>query len=174
MKLFDWYLEFQENIKELIMDSLGIRDNTKYGVEHMRIRSKVEAIKKRFFKSELKKLVKKHGKVMVIFSDSDGHRKRLIKEDGSCTVSYKGDGYRRWSGFGLSCFMSYTEDEYRHNYDYWDDYRHERVLAKKGKKKTLNNTIDALVSHDKGENVHPVEIRYGRTFKKVLFVIENY
>lgn len=133
---------------------------------------RVSAIKKRNFKSYITKLIKRHGKVLVIFSEHDGHRRRLIEKDGSCKVAYKTDGHKRWSGYGESCFMSYTQDQ--RSYDYYDDWDYRggySYTSKRGKKKTLRNTLNALVEHDEDDGILALEIHYGKGFKKKTFVL---
>jgi hypothetical protein len=128
---------------------------------------KVEAIRARSFKSEVIKLTKKYGKVVIMFNDGNGHRRRLLEKNGTCTVSYKNSGYRRWSKYDTCCFMSYTED----SYDYYSPWgENNRRVSKKGKKKNLKNTVDALIKHDEGE-ILPTIIYYGKTLKKKLVIL---
>jgi hypothetical protein len=125
----------------------------------------VEAIRASKFKSEVTKLTKKYGKVVIMFNDGNGHRRRLLEEDGTCTVSYKTGGHRRWSRYDTCCFMSYTESR-----DSYDDSFWGRITRKKGKKKTLKNTVEALMKHDNGE-ILPTIIYYGKTLKKKLVIL---
>jgi hypothetical protein len=127
----------------------------------------VEAIRANKFKNEVTKLTKKYGKVVIVFNDGNGHRRRLLKDDGTCTVSYKSSGYRRWSKYDTCCFMSYTDDSYDYHYPWGEN---NRKVSKKGKKKTLKNTIDALVKHDDGE-ILPTIIYYGKTLKKKIVIL---
>lgn len=131
---------------------------------------KVQAIARRSFKAELKKLIKKYEKVTVIFSDCDsGYRKRLIESDGSCFVSYRGNGYRKWSRYQQSCFMDYAEDII-----YKRDRNGNLTSRDFVFKPNLNATIKAMIEHD-DENYYdkivPLEIRYGVGFKKKLYII---
>ena len=137
------------------------------------IRKKVEAIKVRYFKSQLKKIVKRHKKALVIFKDCDGDlRKRLITDNGSCTVSYKGSAYRKWSGFTESCFMEYKDDEYDYRWDSRnEDYNR---IIRKANIKNLANTLNALVAHDYDNDVYPLEIRYGKGLKKTVIIQGEY
>jgi hypothetical protein len=129
---------------------------------------KVDAIAQASFRAELRKLVKKHNKVVVIFKDYDsGLRKRLITSEGSCVVSYKGQGYRKWTRYQKSCFMDYANQTER-KYDGWGNIS--RILNRKAKA-TLNKTIREMLEHDDQDDISPLEIRYGRGFKKKLYIV---
>jgi hypothetical protein len=130
---------------------------------------KVDAIEPSSFKTELRKLVKKHDKVVVIFRDYDaGFRKRLISSDGSCVVSYKGQGYRKWTRYQKSCFMDYAHQTER-KYDRWGNIS---IILNRKAKATLNKTIREMLEHDDGDDISPLEIRYGRGFKKKLYIVD--
>ena len=142
------------------------------------MRIKVEAIKQRYFKSEIKKLAEKYGKIAIIFNGDGSFRKRIILKDGHCTVSYNRGRGHRWSHYDTSCFFDdYQQDRYEYQgsgYGPHGRYREGvRVLKEKGKKVTLKNTIDAMIKHDKDNDVYPVEILYGRKLQKKLLVINN-
>lgn len=135
-------------------------------------KKKVEAIGQKSFKSQVINLVKKHKKVEVIFAGDGDLRKRLIKEDGTCDVAYRYFGRHRWSRYDESCFMSYINNQTSGGYNDWrtDRWIPERV-TKKGKKKTLKNTVEALIKHDKSNEIVPLEIRYGKGMKKKLYIL---
>lgn len=143
-----------------------------------RIRIKVEAIRPRNFKSEIKKLAEKYGKVAIIFSGDDSFRKRLILKDGHCTVAYNRGRGHRWSRYDTSCFFDdYQEDQYSGG-GYYDYGRGRfvdspRVITKKGKKVTFKNTIDAMMKHDKDCGIIPVQILYGKKLQRKLLVLND-
>jgi hypothetical protein len=142
------------------------------------MRVKVEAIRPRNFKSEIKKLAKKYGKVAIIFGGGDSFRKRIIEKDGKCTVAYNYGRGHRWSRFETSCFFDdYQEDQYEWTgggYDRHGNFREgTRRLKKKGKKVTLNNTIAALIKHDKDCDLMPLQILYGRKLQRKLLVLSD-
>lgn len=135
---------------------------------------KVSAIKSKSFKSQLKKIIEKHGEAVVFFTHYDGLRKRVIAKNGDCKVCYKGTEYKKWSRLEESCFMSYIRDQQTPDYDHgWGWSNRYRTKTIKGKKKTLTNTIKALVKHDKDERVLALQIQYGKGIKRETLIVVN-
>lgn len=133
---------------------------------------KVSAIRRHNLKSQLKKLIKRHGSVVLFSTDGDNsYRKRHIDKDGLATVSYKSRGYRRWSKYSECCFMSYTENQSSWDYDRWDNYSSRTI---RGKKQTIDRTIDALIEHDNDNDISFLEIKYGKGLKRSLLVLGKY
>ena len=51
-------------------------------------------------------LVEEHGEVVVFYADKwDRERKRKIRRNGDCFVSYLAMGYGAWTKFAMSCFL---------------------------------------------------------------------
>lgn len=119
---------------------------------------KIEVIFMKTFKRDLEKIVKEHGEAVIVFKDDSGLRRRKIKDNGNCFVSYKGTHYNKWSRFCESCFMDYCSSYY-HNYH-----------NKRFKKKSPKNTIEAMVLHD-DVDIEPLEITFGKGNKKKSIVV---
>jgi hypothetical protein len=132
---------------------------------------KVRAIKgTKAFKAALKQLVTKHGKVQIIFAEgysAESLRRRIIMKDGSCIVSYKGRGYKKWSRYDDSCFM-----DYYHSDNSWEVTGSK--VKRMGKKKTLLNTIEAMCEHDKFDGLHALQISYGPKFRQKIAVLKEF
>jgi hypothetical protein len=119
-------------------------------------KKKVTKLSKKQFRSLLLKLIKKHGKVKLLFQErnlglynsmSDAFRKRIIYDDGYCVVAYRSNGYPHFSNFTESCFMPV-------------DYK-TRDYPPIG----LEETIDEMLEHDKGY-IKPIQIQYGKWYRR--------
>ena len=68
---------------------------------------------------KIREMIEEHGKIRVIFAnvycsegpagkvytvDDNNLRRRILKRDGTSIVAYKGASYKKWSGYGRSCF----------------------------------------------------------------------
>lgn len=71
-------------------------------------------------------MVRHHGEVIVYFRDKyDLQRRRKIRINGDCFVSYLALGSGDWTNFAMSCFLMESD-----------------------KRKSLTNTINLLKRHD--------------------------
>ena len=79
-------------------------------------------------------MTRHHGEVVVIFKDDLEYlRRRIVRKDGSCYVSYFSVSEERWTKYGASCFIC--------------DVRN----------KSLKQTIKLMSTHDRGM-LMPVEL----------------
>ena len=141
----------------------------KTSIKRPRLVKKIEAVALKSFDKVVKRLVKRYGKVQVVFAERGYERnlrRRVIDKNGICTVSYKGNGYRKWSGFQKSCFF----EDYTNPYEYSWDHGH-RDLKKV--KPTLNKTIKAMLEHDEDDGIVPTVIKYGKGLKKEIVVYDD-
>ena len=110
----------------------------------------------------IKKLIEQHGKVRIVFAraqwdyenekfifdDADcgfDLRRRIITKDGSCKVAYKSPSYKKFSGYGTSCFVSGLD------------------------LKDFKNTLLLMRQHD-GIWIKPIEVHYGWFFRKKVIL----
>ncbi len=132
----------------------------------------------RYIKRTITSLIKKHGKVRVLFRDANyeapcscmckqcikdfalddapDFRRRVLDKKGNCRVSYKSGGYKKWSGYTESCFM----DEYTCDHDYENNYHVEQSY-------NIKFTLEFMFNHDRGE-VKPIAIEYGKRFARKI------
>lgn len=97
----------------------------------------------------INKLVKKHGRVRVVFqtwcrfnkSFLNDFRRRVISSDGKCKVAYMTNGYKKYSGYSTSCFYDSSE------------------------KKDLKTILREMKKHDQDDFI-PIEVQYGWFFTK--------
>lgn len=110
-----------------------------------------QKLKKSELKSIILNLVKRHGKIKILFKDrglwEKGYRKRIIYRDGYCVVAYKSEGYTSFSNFTESCFMPLDYDKRGHP-----------PLG-------LEETIHAMFVHDQGF-IQPIQLQYGKWYRK--------
>lgn len=108
--------------------------------------------------------------------DNVDKRKRQIGEDGSCQVSYKSAGYKKWSGFNNSCFMdNYDYDrkkahcrKCRTSYSWECDCGYIEKQENKPIETSVKKTMKYLYEHDEDEGLYPVAIEYGKGYKRSI------
>lgn len=159
---------------------------------------KTKKLSERQLTTKLVNLIKRHGKVQIIFNDDDPHdneygtspscgcilcdsckkeressrdinwRRRIINKEGCCEVSYKSNGYPHWSGYSQSCFMD----------DYWDGMSERQydnyMYGDKSirDKYTVRKTLRYMFKHDRYDDIFPVAIKYGKRFSKEIKLTE--
>ena len=97
-------------------------------------------------KDKLKKIVemvRRHGEIIVIYEDLATsvvpyYRRRKINKNGECYTSYLGHYNRRWTRYGISCFLAGS-------YIF-----------------SLNKTISLMKRHDKNDELYPIAICVGK------------
>lgn len=92
-----------------------------------------------FYKKAMN-LVKRHGEVIVyLVTDGGYQRRRKFRSDGKCFVSYfETYSTRSWGRYSLSCFVS----EYG--------------------KLTVEQCFKHMISHDRGMNIVPMMMQWGK------------
>lgn len=104
----------------------------------------------------INQLIEEYGKVRITFQNyyhiagelGNDQRRRIIKKDGHCKVSYRGAHYIKWSGYSESCFLENRRDE------------------------TLKQTLKAMMKHD-GSHLIPIKIEYGLFYRKAEDLCSN-
>lgn len=107
---------------------------------------------------KIQAMIEEHGKIRVVFAnvyqdpsnktttvDLENLRRRILKRDGTSIVAYKGASYKKWSGYGRSCFTIGKSVE---------DYKKLLKLMRK---------------HDVTW-LKPIEIQYGWLYRKSMYL----
>ena len=113
----------------------------------------VKGIKSEIYKNykQIRKLIEQHDRVRIVFGETNLNpdiepaeynlRRRIITKDGLSKVSYKGTGYKKWSGYSRSCFISSANV------------------------KDFKQTLKLMRNHD-GTWLKPIEVHYDWFFTK--------
>ncbi len=88
-------------------------------------------------------LVKYHGEVTIYFKCSYGTmRRRKLRSNGKCFVSYMGSISNNWSHYSLSCFITHMG------------------------KITMAECFKHMISHDRHERIQPLMMEWGKGSNK--------
>lgn len=160
----------------------------------------------RQIKNKIVDLIKRHGKVRVTSIDADWQppcncmcsncrdrydvdvlddqepdmRRRVLNSKGDSKVSYKSDGYKKWSGYSSSCFLDnyYEEydDEIKHYKgckkptDFYGGYSCKCRDKRAEEKRKPAKTVDFLLDHDR-DDLKISLIEYGPRFKRKIKLV---
>ena len=158
-------------------------------------KKKKKVVSTRAFHNKVMNLVKRYGKVRMVFRDGEeldqdicdcmckkcianfhdipeyDYRRRLITKSGEIRVSYKSNGHKHWSRYTESCFMDeYVQKHARKDrFDGYGQYTSNRELQRvKDTYYTPKISLKLMAEHDNEVGIFPVAIEYGPRFKRSI------